>query len=241
MRTHLKHLVQRLLRRQGVDLVRYSPHHSPAARLTKLLETHGVDLVLDVGANVGQFATRLRTHGYRGGILSYEPQAGAHAQLQAAAAADPGWEVAPRMALGERAGTTTLNVSANTSSSSVLPMLEAHTAAHPAARYVASEEVPLRRLDDAVGERLAGRTVFLKVDAQGYEREVLAGAAETLTRVVGLELELSLVPLYEGQELYLELIQRLAGLGFELHAVDPGFTDPRTGRLLQMDGVFFRR
>jgi hypothetical protein len=81
---------------------------------------------------------------------------------------------------------------------------------------------------------------MLKIDVQGYERAVLDGAAKTLSSFRGVRTEMSLVPLYKGQALMPEVMGRLGQHGFELWLVDPGFTEPDTRRLLQLDGVFFR-
>jgi hypothetical protein len=81
---------------------------------------------------------------------------------------------------------------------------------------------------------------FLKVDTQGYEWEVLEGATATLPRIRGILCELSLVALYEGQHLWMDVVQRLGQQGFCVWAIQPGFTDPRDGRTLQADAVFIR-
>jgi hypothetical protein len=81
---------------------------------------------------------------------------------------------------------------------------------------------------------------LLKIDVQGYERDVLDGAVKTLPAFLGVRTEMSLVPLYEGQALMPEIVELLARHGFELWHVEPGFTEPGTRRLLQLDGVFFR-
>jgi hypothetical protein len=81
---------------------------------------------------------------------------------------------------------------------------------------------------------------LLKIDTQGYESEVLKGAPETLARVAGLQLELSLVPLYGGQKLMPEMLETVASLGFELWALVPNFLEPGTARMLQADATFFR-
>ena len=81
---------------------------------------------------------------------------------------------------------------------------------------------------------------FLKIDTQGFEWQVLDGASETLAHVKGVLCELSLVPLYEGQKLWMDLIQRLEREGFTLWSIQKGFTDPRDGRTLQVNAIFFR-
>src|SRR5262249_17929998 len=135
----------------------------------------------------------------------------------------------------------TMNISGNSVSSSVLPMLDAHASAAPSAQYVAQEEVPATTVDEIVTARdIDPERTLLKVDVQGYEREVLDGAAKTLASFRGVRTEMSLVPLYEGQALMPEIVDLLARHGFQLWFVEPGFSEPTTRRLLQLDGIFFR-
>jgi hypothetical protein len=96
-------------------------------------------------------------------------------------------------------------------------------------------------LDSIVFDYLdAGSRAFLKIDTQGYEDQVLKGATTLLGRIIGLQVELSLVPLYEGQQLFDDLSRRLRSLDFELWSIAPVFVDPKTGRLLQADVTFYR-
>jgi hypothetical protein len=121
-------------------------------------------------------------------------------------------------------------------------MLENHRRAAPGAAYVGSEVVPVIRLDQAAASFLSeAQNIFLKVDVQGFELEVLAGAEEILPRIVGAQLELSLVPLYQGQALYPELMRFMEGQGFEVWGIIPGLVDNSSGRLVQTDVVFFRK
>jgi hypothetical protein len=120
-------------------------------------------------------------------------------------------------------------------------MMDLHAQAAPQSGYVGVQRVPLRRLDTLTLPVLGGaRGIFLKIDTQGYEMPVLEGAEQLLGRVRGVQLELSLAPLYDDQVLYRPLIDWLETRGFGLWGVIPGFVDPRSGRMLQMDGVFFR-
>ncbi len=231
-------LARRLARHRGYDLVEY-PSDALRRRL-KLLRHHGVDLILDVGADTGEYVTRLRRHGYAGHVVSFEPLASSYAELCRHCAADPLWE-AVNMALGDRDGQASLNVAANAHSSSLRGMLAAHVKAAPHSAYVGVEEVRVRRLDTVFAEyRRAAARVFLKVDVQGGEREVLAGAEQAMSAITGVQLEMSLVPLYEGQALFGELLEWMTSRGLVLMSLEPGFTDPRSGQLLQVDGVFFR-
>jgi hypothetical protein len=126
-------------------------------------------------------------------------------------------------------------------SSSILPMLDAHGIAAPQSRYEGSETVPLRTLDSAASQYVTPESrTFLKVDTQGYERQVLDGARTILSTVTGVSLEVSLIPLYSGQQLMPEIVEHMQKSGFGLWGVVPAFVVAQTGRTLQLDAVFFR-
>jgi FkbM family methyltransferase len=205
-----------------------------------LLRALGVDLIVDVGANVGQFGREVREFGYRGRILSVEPMQAAFQELSAATDADPLWE-AVRSAAGAEAGELEINVAANSISSSPLRMLERHVDAAPGSGVTHTERVPVDRLD-AIASAAAdeAKGTLIKIDTQGFEREVLDGAPDLMARSLGLELELSLVPLYEGQPLWLDQIEFLSGQGFRTAALSTGFWDHATGETLQVNALFAR-
>ena len=173
----VKPLIRRALRRLGYDVRPYQPNYFPELQLKALLRSQGTDLVLDVGANAGQFGMALREIGYAGRIVSFEPLAAAREQLLAASAGDPQWQVAERCAIGEEDAELDIHVAGNSVSSSVLPMLDAHLRTAPESRYVATERVALRRLDSVAPSYIDGsRAALLKIDTQGYEDRVLDGA-----------------------------------------------------------------
>ena len=233
--------VQQTARRLGVELTRFSPESSDVARMQRLLSYHKVTVVLDVGANKGQYAASLRRNGYRGMIVSFEPLSSAYTDLVASSRKDPRWEVAPRTAIGDSNGEVVINVSKNQVSSSVLEMLEAHSSAAPDSTYIDTEIVSMSRLDSIALPYLSGKdSVYLKIDTQGFERQVLNGAVGILPRICGVQLELSLTPLYKGETSFRDMLDHMTVLGYELHGLTPAFTDATSGRLLQVDGVFFK-
>jgi FkbM family methyltransferase len=235
----LKGMVRSLAHLSGYEILSLERAHADRRCVATLLKEQRVNLVVDVGANLGQFAGWIREIGYRGRILSFEPLAQAHRGLGSIAKQDSLWTVAPRMALGDASGKIDIHVSGNSVSSSVLPMLPAHQQAAPDSAYVETEKVVVNRLDDVCPLVLEDR-LLLKVDVQGYERAVLDGAARVLKHCRAIVVEMSLVPLYAGQMLAMELWEYLMSLGFQAYYFNPGFLDPRSGRLLQMDGVFVR-
>ena len=237
----IKRFIRSTIQGVGWDLHQLSPASNPHYQLLKALERFGVDLVFDIGGNIGQFAHHLRSVGFKGNIVSFEPLSAAHSALVTATKGDSRWQVHPRTAVGDRDGEIVINIAGNSVSSSVLPMLEAHATAEVSSAYVATEQAPLARLDTVSHPYLQDESrCFVKIDVQGFEWQVLDGAAETLNRTQGVLCELSLVPLYAGQHLWQEVMGRLEAQGFTLWAIQPGFTDPRDGRTLQVDGIFFR-
>jgi FkbM family methyltransferase len=237
----VKHFLRNCFRRAGWDVRRFDPRLSEASQVVRQLSVHQIDVVFDVGANTGQFAEKLRDAGFSGRIVSFEPSTSAHSTLSKRAQRAANWIIAPRMALGDRDGEITLNLAGNSVSSSVLPMLPSHVRAETKSRYVGSEVVDLRTLD-SVSTEFATDTerIFLKLDVQGFEYKVLQGAEQLLDRVAGIQIELSLVPLYDGEHLFHPMLHDLEERGYEMWSLIPGFVDPGTGRLLQVDAIFFR-
>jgi FkbM family methyltransferase len=193
-----KKIIKKLSRSLGIDLKRYNVQTSEAARMQQLLDYHKIDLVLDVGANVGQYAKSLRDLGYSGRIVSFEPLSSAYSQLKTASKKDLLWEIAPQTAIGNQEGEIIINIAGNSYSSSALPMLDAHLESAPESAYSGSETVKLSRLDTLAKDYIKSETksIFLKIDVQGLEKQVLEGATAILPLVKGIKLELSLVPLY---------------------------------------------
>jgi len=221
--------------RAGWDLLRVHPQVHPGARRARLLEASGIDVVLDVGANVGQFAGELRKHGYRGQIVSFEPIEQAFRSLSQAAARDGRW-IAEHTAIGAECGTALINVSKNLASSSFLEATPMLAASAPTAAFVRRESVRTTRLDAMIRKYVSpSNNVFLKIDVQGFELVVLASAGELLDRVRLLQIETALHRTYHGQPFFREVLDSCEASGFSLVGVDPGFTDAATGRLLELD------
>lgn len=233
-REYAKLAVRRMLYKRRLDLV----SDPLPVRVTTMLRHFGLDTVLDVGANIGQYASALRASGFSGRIVSCEPLSDAFDHLQRRSAGDASW-TALRTAVGTEPGTLSINVSANSFSSSLLPMTSAHSDAAPGSEFVRTEAVPVTTVTDIVREQgVDPRRALLKIDTQGYEPQVLDGAGDLVGRFGAIALELSFVPLYAGQQLFGDLVSRMRDAGYSLYGVEGGFSDPRSGRMLQCDGLF---
>jgi FkbM family methyltransferase len=237
----LRHEFRRLLWRAGYDISRFTPEAHPVARMKQLLGSCEIDVVVDVGANCGQFGTVLRHDlGYTKRIISFEPLTSAFAVLEAKADNDPQWEVM-KMALGDADELSGINIAGNSQSSSLLGMLPAHLAADPDSAYRGKEDVRVKRLDSIFGGLWnQGDGVLMKIDTQGYEDRVLKGAEEAMQRIDTVQMEMSLVPMYEGEVLFCDLHRIMESKGYSLVSLSPVLSDPSSGSLLQIDGIFHR-
>jgi FkbM family methyltransferase len=241
MLSKLKSHTQRQLQRAGLDVRTMSSLSRFMPRLARGLQSHNINLVFDVGANVGQFAQALLRTEYCGEIVSFEPLPQEHERLTRSAGLHKRWRVHERCAIGAKEEQTQIHVAGNSVSSSLLEMKSAHVRGAPASAYVGREEVCVHRLDSVASAYLDSSTrAFLKIDAQGFEGSILEGAALTLPKLRGVQVEASLVELYAGETLVLELWQRLQKEGFALWTLEPGFLQASNGRSLQCDMVFFR-
>lgn len=236
----MKHALKKLLRRAGFDVTRYQPRTHPVAKKVELVRRLGIDLVLDVGANAGQFASALREAGYQGRIVSFEPLHAIYAELEAKASRDPLWTTM-NCALGSEDGRQTIHVSEKSWSSSLLEVTAASTSAHPDSRSVGEESIVVRRLDSVFPEMSVGNSkIWLKVDTQGYEMHVLEGAVDSISQVLMLQLELAFVPMYEGQALFGDVYDWVRQRGFSLGSFEGINWHPQSGELLWLDGIFHR-
>lgn len=200
-----------------------------------LAKKYGIDTIIDVGANYGQFVEKMRSVKFRGEIISFEPISFVHAAIEKKAGKDPNWRIAPRMAIGDRNGEIDINIYGDSSLSSPYTM-------------VASSETPtverlqLRTLDDALAEYdLRDRNILLKIDVQGFEPAVLDGARETLNHVTAIMMEVSLIRMYEHEVPYIEMLGRLRDIGFHAVFFSPVINRKKLGETIQVDAFLVRK
>lgn len=233
----MKEPMRRVVRRLGYELQRVGG--SEDRLLGRLLAEEEIDLVVDVGANQGQYGSRLRFLGYGGKILSFEPLAEAYRLLQQISSEDSEWAVR-NVALGASSAEGHLRVAANSVSSSLLDATTEHLIAESQARAIGREGVTVSTLASELMPR-PDSSLWLKLDVQGMEKQVLEGAAGILHHVKVLHCEISLVPMYVGQTSYIELLEFIEAAGFVPIWVAPALLNLETGEMLQLDSLFARR
>ena len=226
----------------GILIRKYNPATSEELRRIKLLEHYNIDLVFDIGANKGQYAMGIMDAGYKNKIVSFEPLSSVHSIIEAESKKYSSWTVAPRCAVGAKKEEIEINISANSVSSTLLNMLDSHIEGAPESKIIGKEKVQVFPLDEIGADyATSSKNIFLKIDVQGFEQEVLKGAESMIAKAKGIEMEISLIPLYENQNWLLpQVLEFMTTKGFTMTSIVPAFTDNKTGKVLQCNGIFFR-
>ncbi|MCE3278384.1 MAG: hypothetical protein K0S44_575 [Bacteroidetes bacterium] len=239
---NLERITKKIFQNFGILIRKYNPATSEDLRRIKLLEHYNIDLVFDIGANKGQYATGIMDAGYKNRIVSFEPLSSAHSVIDSLSKNHSNWTIAQRCAIGSEKQEIEINISANSVSSTLLNMLDTHIEGAPESKIIGKERVQVFPLDEIAPSLMKNsQNVFLKIDVQGFEQEVLKGAKNMLDKAKGVEMEISLVPLYKDQKwLLAEILEFMTSKGFTLVSIVPAFTDHKTGKVLQCNGIFFR-
>lgn len=232
--------VKRLLRPLGVTVIRLKNLPQETDDVHQVCRRLGIDLVLDVGANQGQFGVELRSAGYRGRIVSFEPIAETFGLLKEAAQGDRLWECR-QCAVGEAVQTLPMNVSGFSPSSSLLPMADRHLEVKPDSGTARVETVAVTSLDAIAGELgLSQHKTLLKIDVQGYESAVLRGALQSLPLIAAVQVEIFFAEFYHEQSRYFEIMQTLEQAGLRLVGLHTVAKEKTTGYWMWCDGLFVR-
>jgi FkbM family methyltransferase len=204
------------------------------AKLSDNILTGEIDLVIDVGANVGQFGIDLRNAGYRGEIFSFEPATSPFRELQKKSEKDSLWTVF-NLGLGNRNEEAVLNVATNSGLSSSILQPRLHTEFFPSIKFEEKEKIQVSSLSTIIKDKnLSNRRILLKIDAQGYESYIIEGAIEIFDSVVLTYIELSLVELYREEVGALAILNTLSDLGHRIIDIRRGI-ESKNGILLQID------
>jgi FkbM family methyltransferase len=239
-----KRVIQKAVRAVGLHVGRYPPVDSLAYHIKTLLRELAIDCVLDVGAHEGEFAGFLRDLGYAGEIVSFEPVRASFETLSKARAQDKHWR-GQNVALGAEEGELEMNIYAGSVFNSFLKPAENGTDRfRDNTQIVRVEKVPVRRLEVVVDEILAARpsaNIFLKMDTQGYDLQVVRGGGRRLESIRALQSELAARATYAGMPTLPESLSELDRLGFELTGIFPVAREMDHLRVIEFDCVMCRK
>lgn len=228
------HPIRKLVRRFGVDIHRIRKAPEPI----EYLKTLGIRTVIDVGANIGQFAQEIRGLLPDAMIYSFEPLRDCYEQLQQTMRTDARFK-AFNAALGAEAGEASIHRSSYSPSSSLLAMADLHKKLFPHTSGDRPESIAVKRMDEVFKDIPLESKLLVKMDVQGYEDRVIEGGRETLAKAGAILLEASFVRLYEGQPLFADIFKLLEGLGFSYHGAMHQ-KQVKSGEILFEDALFLR-
>jgi FkbM family methyltransferase len=223
-----------------------SPTVSEDMRVVRLLQYYKINKVLDIGANTGQFAESLIDFGYKGEIISFEPVDKNYKELQKRAAKYKQWTLAERCAVGNQTGTISINVSEATDFSSIKSIKNDFVKKQNSAKTVQQEVINIYPLDYFYGKHFTeDDRILVKIDTQGYEKEVIEGAPRVMQQMAGIKLEMPLSmasTIYDNVEWSLnEYVKLFQDLNLECVSLEPIAADKQSGRVYEVDAVFIRK
>ena len=108
--------------------------------------------------------------------------------------------------------------------------------------YVSKSEIEVKKLDDIFFDTIKNhKNIFLKIDTQGFEYNVISGAKESLKFIKLIQMEVSLDELYIGEKSFLEMCNLMNKLGFKVISIEPGFFNFDNGFLFQAEIIFLNK
>jgi len=228
----------RILRKIKPRILNFlKPDSTPAEVLAKLVTNMNSPVLLDIGANVGQFGIDFRNSGFKGKIISFEPVSNSFKKLKITSRNFQPWEVIDK-GLGSSKQISVINVSNNSGlSSSLLKIADEHLQAFPQSFTTSTEKIQIETLDSEISRlKLNPSEVILKIDVQGFESKVIEGGVHSIPQIRYILLELSLRSLYENERIFLDVLNMLEGLGHNVIDIHRGVRG-RDGSLLQVEVI----
>jgi FkbM family methyltransferase len=231
------HILRRILHKTGFDIHRFKPGPDKLFWLKEM----GIETILDIGANTGQFAIEIREILPKAFIYSFEPLQDCYHKLLHNMKDDKRFK-AFNFALGNKNEKTTINRSSYSLSSSLLEMADSHKRFFPHTKDTWPEEISVKRLDDIEGLNRANvpKEILIKIDTQGFEKEVINGGIKFLQNTKIMIVETSYIPLYKDQPLFADIYLLLNKLGFSYGGALHQKLNPKTGQIIFEDSFFMR-
>jgi len=218
----------------GYQLKRKTKLYNAQNTIKSLIDLQQVDLVIDVGANIGQFASELRSTGYTGEIISFEPVVSTYLQLVENSKTDPLWKPI-NIGLGSKNEEISINTSSFSVFDSILKLNDFAVKNWESLEVESTELIRISTLDQFVFEnKLQDRRIFLKLDTQGYDLEAFRGASNSIHLIKAMQSEVSFVQIYEGMPNFRESLDTYLASGFQISAFFPISQQPN-GASIEMD------
>lgn len=232
--SYLGKLRYSIVRNEYLEIKAFSHH------LKELFKELDITVVLDVGANTGGYRDFLRNNvEFKGLILSFEPVSTCYSILREAAKKDPKWEVF-NYALGSEDIWCNINIM---KSLEMCSFLEPDSSSIPeisqANKVIGTEKVWIRRLDSIWPElqkKYSLESVYLKLDTQGYDIEVVKGAINSLKEIRAMQMEMYFLQIYKDQPDFSKAYRVLNSIGYHITGIFPINRD-KSRRIIDVDCI----
>ena len=236
-----KYIINNFLKIFNLKLNKITLSNNFYYHIVKTLDFYNIDLVIDIGANEGQFAKKIIEYGYKKKIISFEPMKSAFIELKKNSKKYSLWETV-NLGFGKEKSSEFLNISKNSVSSSISQVLETSTSVEPGTKFISREQIKLISLNEYLSnDEFRDKKIFVKIDTQGFEKNIILGTEKVKNKIQGFMVELSIVKLYTSEASVNEMIGLLNKLGFELWSIERGFSNKKTGQTLQVDVIFMNK
>ncbi|MEA1967288.1 MAG: FkbM family methyltransferase [Thermodesulfobacteriota bacterium] len=207
----------------GYELIKRKKHPTANSHIINLINQSNIDMVLDIGANHGQFGNMLRDEGYKKEIHSFEPVSQTFEKLQANCVNDKNWFIY-KLAMSDTCGEAAINVSKSSDLSSFLSPNDFGEKKYKKIEVIQKEIVEVETIDSFLTKTIQNfdkRKIFLKMDTQGYDLKVFKGSLKSIKHIAFILSELSLIPIYSGMPNYLESLRKYEEYGFVISGLYP--------------------
>ena len=228
-------MANHFLNKYGYECIRKKKNPTLKSHLFNLIDQYLIDIVIDVGANHGQFGNLLRSIGYKGEILSFEPTKKSFEILSEASSRDDRWKIYP-LGLGDKKISEKINIFESSDFNSLLQPNDMGKATFKnKLKKLHSESINIETLNRILAPHaLKGRRIFLKMDTQGYDLNVFKGASKYYSNIACLLTEISLQPIYQKMPDYHETLSFYESKGFAVSGLYP-VSRQKDSSVIEMD------
>lgn len=233
--------MKKILRNFVSKFSKYSLIYENAFDLIKTINSHKIDLIIDIGASTGKYAEMLRRFGYSNYIFSIEPVTESFKKLNINSSSDKKWIAKQFIISNEKKNKIKINVSKDFDNSSILNATDLHLKNYKGAKFLHNEEVESKTLDELMNNDIEKKNnMMLKIDTQGSEGDILKSGSELLDQFKLIQVELSIQKLYTNQNMWIDIIEYLRKKNFDVWNIIPGYKQRDKGQLYQFDAIFYK-
>jgi len=230
----------------GFELIPFSRFPSIEGHIKAIIKHFDINLIIDIGANTGQYASMLRKRvGYRGDIHSFEPVPDVYRQLEKNSSHDTHWYT-HQIALGDQDSEKKIHVTRSSDYSSFLtPNDNSRRLRENDTIISKSETVKIKRLDEYLLQTMSdfepdNHRIYLKLDTQGYDLVAMRGCLGLLKNIKAIQTELSFLPIYIDMPDYIESLQYYRNIGFAPSGFHPVSREPESMQLIEADCILVK-